>query len=188
MVYSNFLLAALMGIIGLLMIVAAQPIVQALVVVIGVSALLSGFITLSRFSRLIEDSAFKTQCLIRGITSITVGLACVILPLTVAQMAWQIMIYIAAGYCIISVILETISVMKLYSNGITVKKYIFEIFYTLLLAMILFALPSSIGFIIIRIGGVILLLCAIFIAISAYRKADIIIEDAEVTDDDGDSE
>ncbi len=103
-------------------------------------------------------------------------------------MAWQIMIYIAAGYCIISVILETISVMKLYSNGITVKKYIFEIIYTLLLAMILFALPSSIGFIIIRIGGVILLLCAIFIAISAYRRADIIIEDAEVTDDDGDSE
>ena len=171
------------AIVGLMMLLAAEPMVQILVIVLGIFAILSGGWTLAAVAPLSVDKNFKIQCYIRGAVGIVVGLLCVVLPLRVAAFAWQTLVYVFAFYSLAAALVEIPITLTLHKDGIPVKRYVLEIAASIALAVILFFLPSSAGFTIIRIGGAILLLTGAAISFLAWKNRDIIADDAIVRDE-----
>ena len=165
------------------MLLAAEPVVQVLVIVLGISAVFNGVFTLAAVAPMNVNRDFKIQCYAKGIVGVIIGLLCIILPLRVAQFAWQTLIYILAFYSLFSAIIEIPIALTLRADGIPVKRYGIEIAATLALAVILFFLPSSAGFTIIRIGGAVLLLGGSIMTIQAWKNRDIIADDAIVSDE-----
>ena len=171
------------AIVGLMMLLAAEPVVQVIVIVLGISAILSGGFMLASVAPLSGDKAFKMQCYVRGGVGIVVGLLCVVIPLRVAQFAWQTMVYIFAFYSLAAGIVEIPIALTLRRDGFPVKRYAIEIAASIALAVILFFLPSSAGFAIIRIGGAVLMIAGAAIAYLAWKNRDIIADDAIVRDE-----
>ena len=180
---SNYFLGIMTAIVGLMMLLAAEPVVQVLVIVLGIFAILSGGWTLAAVAPLSVDRTFKLQCYVRGAVGIVIGLLCVVIPLRVAQFAWQTLVYIFAFYSLAAALVEIPITMTLHKDGFPVKRYVIEIVSTILLALILFFLPSSAGFTIIRVGGAALILAGTAIAFLAWKNRDIIADDAIVRDE-----
>ena len=180
---SNYFLGIMTAIVGLMMLLAAEPMVQVFVIVLGISAVLDGGFTLASVAPLSVDKKFKTQCYIRGAGGIVVGLLCVVLPLKMAQLAWQSMIYVFAFYSIFAALVEIPIALTLQKDGLPVRRLVIQIAASLALAVVLFLLPSSAGFTIIRIGGAILLFAGAIITFLAWKNRDIIADDAIVSDD-----
>ena len=74
---SNYFLGIMTAIVGLMMLLAAEPVVQVVVVVLGISAILSGGFMLAAVAPLSDDKTFKTQCYIRAAVGIVIGILCV---------------------------------------------------------------------------------------------------------------
>ena len=180
---SNYFLGIMTAIVGLMMLLAAEPVVQVLVIVLGISAILDGGFMLATVAPLCVEKNFKIQCFVRGVVGIVVGLLCVVLPLRVAEFAWKTFIYIFAVYSIFAAIFQIPIALTLRQEGFPVKRHVIEIISSLLLALILFLLPGSAGFTIIRIGGGLLLLAGAAITLLAWKNRDIIADDAIVRDE-----
>lgn len=180
---SNYFLGIMTAIVGLMMLLAAESMVQILVVVLGISAVLDGGFMLAAVAPLSVEKNFKIECYIRGIAGIVIGILCIVLPLRVAQFAWQSLIYIFAIYSIFAAICQIPITLTLHQDGLPVKRHVIEIVATIVLAVILFALPSSFGFTIIRIGGALLLLAGAAITFLAWKNRDIIADDAIIRDE-----
>ncbi|MCH5282146.1 MAG: hypothetical protein J1E59_00645 [Treponema sp.] len=181
---TNYFLGIMMVIVGLMMCMAAEPIIMVLVIVLGISALAEGVFVLTSVMPLIDERPFKIECAVRAAISVIIGLLCVILPLRMATFVWQVMIYIFAIYALISAALGIAIVLRLRSEGFPMKRYVIEIAASIVLALILFALPSSFGFTLIRLGGVLMILAGGITTFVAWKNRDIVIETVEVRDAD----
>lgn len=180
---SNYYLAIMTALVGLIMLIAAKPIVTVLIIVIGIYEIITGVFILTNVVSLVEEKSFKILSIVRGVFSIILGLLCVILPIAMATFAWQVMVYIIAIYTIVSAILEVIMIFKMREFAVETKRYIIETISSVILAIILFMLPSDFGFTIIRIGGALLIIAAAVFAFNCYKNRDIVASDVEVHDD-----
>ncbi len=179
---SGYFIAVMMAIIGLMMLMAAEPIIQVLVIVLGIAALAEGVFILTSIMPMSSERAFKIECILRAAISIVIGLLCIILPLRMATLAWQVMVCIFAIYALVSAMLEILIVWRLHSEGFPVKRLVIEIAATIALAVILFMLPTSFGFTLVKIGGVVMILIGALTGFLAYKNRDIIVEAVEVKD------
>lgn len=182
--FSTFVLSILTAIIGLLMIFVTDGIIKFLVIALGVYLILFGAFLMFNTSKVLTDRNFKIAVYTRGTVSIILGLLCIILPATIAEFAWKVMIYILASYAIISAAAAGYDTIKMHEAGLEVKKNLAEIAISLLAAVILFLLPSNFGSMLIKFAGGCLIVAAIVMAFIAWKNRPIIDEDAEVTDED----
>lgn len=171
------------AIVGLMMLLAAESMVQILVIVLGISAILNAGFILAAVAPLSVDKAFKMECYIRAAVGIIVGLVCVVIPIRVAEFAWQTLVYVFAVYSLLSAIVEIPIALTLRKDGFPVKRYALEIAASLALSVVLFLLPSSFGFTIIRIGGAVLVGVGVSATLIAWKNRDIIADDAIVRDE-----
>lgn len=171
------------AIVGLMMLLAAEPVVQVLVIVLGISAVLNGGFMLAAVAPLSMERNFKIQCYVKGAVGIIIGFLCIIVPLRVAAFAWQTLIYIFAFYSLFAAIVEIPIALTLRRDGFPIKRYAIEIVAAFSLSIVLFFLPSSAGFAIIRIGGAVLLFAGAIITFLAWKNRDIIADDAIVRDE-----
>lgn len=181
---TAYLIPALTAIIGLIMLCSAEAIVSVLVIALGVFLILSGIYVLFSMPKFLEEKAAKVGTYVRGSLSILLGLLCVILPIGVANFSWKVMMIILGIYAICSAVLETYAVFTIGDESIDKKRYMIEVGGTVIAAIVLFMLPSSFGFTLIRIAGGFFILTAIVLAINIYRNRDIVEEDAPVVDND----
>ncbi len=179
---SGYFIAVMMAIIGLMMLMAAEPLIQVLVIVLGIAALVEGVFILTSIMPMSSVRAFKIECALRATISIIIGLLCIILPLRMATFAWQVMVYTFAIYALVSAVLEIMIVWRLSSEGLPVKRLVIEIVATFALSLLLFMLPSSFGFTLIKIGGVVMILAGVVTGFLAYKNRDIILEEVEIKD------
>lgn len=181
---NGYLIPALTGIVGLVMLFAAESIVNVLVIVLGIFLILSGIYSVFTTSKLVDEKAFKINLFSRGVLSVILGLLCIILPNTMVQFSWKVMMIILGIFALGSAASEIYAVIMIKEAGLEIKHYVIEIVGTLIGAIVLFMIPASFGFTLIKIAGAVFILFAIYMAIASYRNRDIIEEDAEVTDDD----
>ena len=120
---SNYFLGIMTAIVGLMMLLAAESMVQILVVVLGISAVLDGGFMLAAVAPLSVEKNFKIECYIRGIAGIVIGILCIVLPLRVAQFAWQSLVYIFAIYSIFAAICQIPITLTLHQDGLPVKRH-----------------------------------------------------------------
>ena len=180
---SNYFLGIMTAIVGLMMLLAAESMVQILVIVLGISAILNAGFILAAVAPLSVDKTFKTECFIRAAVGIIVGLVCVVIPIRVAEFAWQTLVYVFAVYSLLAALVEIPIALTLHKDGFPVKRYAIEIAASIALAVILFLLPSTFGFTIIRIGGAVLIGVGVGTTILAWKNRDIIADDAIVRDE-----
>ena len=177
---SLFLNPILTAILGLVLIFAAEPIINVIIISFGIYLLINGiniFLTLSKLS---NDKAFIISCYVRAIVTIILGIICVVMPVSIAHFAWKTLMIVIGIYSLLSCITEIYSLSKLSNTGFSNKKYIYEIVTSLITAIIAFMLPSSFGFTIIKFAGFTLLVIAIIMAINCYKNRPIIDKDAKV--------
>lgn len=182
---SGIIIAFLAAVIGVMVLTSPQEFIKSIVIILGIGAVIDGIINFAVVRTLIDDPYFKKNILIRGLLSIVIGFAAVSLPLVLAATVWTIMLYILGVYLILSALLEIFAVFKLKAAGILVGPYVIEIIISILLSVLLFAIPGRIGVLIVRILGILLIALAVFIARYSFKNAPLVVDADEVSDDDG---
>lgn len=171
------LIGILFIVLGLMMAFVPEGFIKASVIVIGVAAIVNGILNLLSVRNLIADESFKKAFTIRALLGIAVGVAAVFLPLILAGTLWVIMAYILAIELIISAGIEVYGTMKLRATGMSVNLYIGEAVVSIVLALLLFAMPAKIGTILVRIAGIVIILGGIASIIWDWRtEATVILE------------
>jgi len=182
--YSFLIVPFMTALLGLVMIFAAEPIIKVLVIALGIYLVVSGFYTLLYMLKLVEEKSYKIGIAIRGGLSLVIGFICIIFPATSVDFAWKSMMAILGIYALCSAAIEIYAIRILSSAGRDVRRYVIEILITISVAIVLFMLPTSFGFNIIKIGGIVLIVIAGILAFSGWKNRDIVQKDAEVVDED----
>jgi len=186
----NWLIGAVLSIVGLLVLIFPAACVKVIAVLLGLGAVAYGIFTLIDSKKIFSDSSFfKTAAFVKGISSIVLGLLTMILPLAVASTAWKVMVYIFAVYLILvaGFGFYTVSVLK---DTIGDRKHAILENLSLLVAGVLLILisPQKLGLVIIRIIGIaalvvgVIILAIQIIGMINKKKSEIVVE-AEVKDD-----
>lgn len=148
-------------VIGLMMLIAPQEVVKVAVIVIGSAAIINGIFNLVKVRKLVADASFEKLITTRGIISIIIGAIAIVFPILFAETIWTVMIYMLAVYLLVSAGLELYGATKLRAAGISTKMFNTEIGISIITAIILFLIPATIGKVIIRILGLVIILAAL---------------------------
>ena len=174
----------LTAIVGLLMVFAPEAWLKVVVILLGTAAIVNGFFNIIYVRTIIDDELYRKAVLFRGIISIAIGLTVIILPLVIVATLWTIMLYVLAGYLLVSSGLEIYATIKLKSAGVEVKPYYGEIVGSIILAVILFIIPVQLGQILIQICGGVLIVTGIGIIVWEWKNRNYIVYPTSVSDDE----
>ena len=181
---NKFFLGIMIAAVGLFMLIAPEAFMKFVVIILGVGLIFDGIFILVTVRNLVTDVNYGRVMAIHGWLSIGVGVLAVFLPLVFAAIFWTIMAYTIAVYLLVAAGMELYAINMLSRNGISTKKSIFEVIISLLLAVVLFMLPSqSLGNALVRVFGVLLLLTGIIFALVQWKLQPIIIQPDSITDD-----
>ncbi len=155
---QNFFLGIVCAVVGLIMLFVPQDFIKAVVVSLGVVAIVNGvyILTTSRF--LVDTAVYNKLYTIRALLSLGIGLLAVVLPLAVAGTLWLIMSYILGGYLLISSAISLYGVMVMKNIGLSIKPYLYEVAVSVLIALVLLFVPHKAGVMLIRLCGLLILL------------------------------
>ena len=167
---SILAIASLILVMGLTMIIAPQTWIQIIVIVLGLFAFGSGIYQLIIVRPKVYESAKQKVIIIRGIISAIVGLLAITLPIVLASTVWTIMLYVLAVYLLLSAISEALVLKQLREAGMSNKFVTTEIITSLALAILLFVLPGTIAYILIRIAGIAAIIISIIIAYKEWKS------------------
>ena len=181
---SDIVLGGLLAAVGLLLIAAPEASIKVIVIFLGIGSVTVGIFDLIAARKLSLDSGYEINMLIRGWTGIVVGILAVFLPLIFAATMWTVMLYILAVYLLVSAALQIYAIVKLQSAGLIKKGDIGKIVLSIVVAAILFAIPRSIGIMIVRILGVLCVVGGIGYILYEMKSAPIIENADNVSDDE----
>ena len=140
---NKFFLGIMIAAVGLFMLIAPEAFMKFVVIILGVGLIFDGIFILVTVRNLVTDVNYGRVMAIHGWLSIGVGVLAVFLPLVFAAIFWTIMAYTIAVYLLVAAGMELYAINMLSRNGISTKKSIFEVIISLLLAVVLFMLPSQ---------------------------------------------
>lgn len=177
--FLGFMTAAL----GLFLLISPDAFISFFVILLGVVAIIDGIFILATTRDLIVDPQYKKIVTVRGGLSIAVGFFSVVLPKLVQAVAWTAMAYTLAIYLIISACMQIYTITQLHRNGIMVRQSMIEVFSSLVIALVLFIIPSEkIGIFIIRIFGLVLLFGGIAIFVIQWKsRPEVVLPDSVET-------
>ncbi len=185
---NKFGLSLLVSVTGLLMLVSPETFIAMVVIILGVAAVVNGVFIMVTTRNLIYDPEYRLMMTVRGIMSIVVGAAAVLIPLVIAAIAWKVMAYVIAFYLLVSSVLEIYGITKLHRNGIMIKQSVVETVVSLILAVVLFIIPAkTAGNVIVGICGAILLVAGIISAFMQWRNRPVTVIPDSVEDDKGEN-
>lgn len=192
---KNIVLGGILAVIGLLMLIIPEACIKAVVILVGLTAVIIGgynlFVVYKKSRTQIPE--IRKMILIKAITSIVIGLIAVISPfalIKVIESIWKVISYVLAVYLILFATTIFYSVIKNRNiKSEDSKKNIMEGIICILLSVILFIIPSgTIGQTIVRVLGVagvivgaVLILVEVVIAkrTTVVSKEDVVIVDEE---------
>ncbi|MGI5173017.1 DUF308 domain-containing protein [Treponema sp. OMZ 840] len=168
--------------IGITMLLTPEAVIRTAVTLLGISGIINGIYNVVSLRKMAPDENFRRIITIRGILSILTGAAAVALPLMFAGALWTIMLYVLGAYLLLAAALEIYGVIKLRAQGINTKPFTAEIIASIVLAILLFAVPAAIGLTLIRIIGVCACIVGAGIIIREARNKTTVIYAEEIDD------
>ena len=166
------------------MLLSPDSFIKFAVIILGIGLIFDGIFILVTVRNLVTDRSYGFVMALHGWLSIGVGVLAVVLPLVLANIFWTIMAYTIAIYLLVAAAMEIYAINMLSRNGISTKKSVFEVIICLVLAIILFMLPSqTIGHVAVYICGVILLVSGLSFALIQWKLKPIIIQPDSIVDD-----
>lgn len=155
----NYFLAALLAVIGLVMLIWPAFCIKIVVVLAGLATIINGIYNLINFYNFCDDKIYKKSLLIRCISSIIIGTIAVLFPIVLMKSftaIWTVITYVLAIFFILYAGVSIFSVSMMQNVDKDLKKRITqESMIYLLIAIILFVIPiGSVIATIIRIAGI----------------------------------
>ena len=174
---NKFFLGIMVAVVGLFMLISPESFIKFAVIILGIALIFDGIFILVTVRTLVTDASYARVMAIHGWLSIAVGALAVLLPLVLAAVFWTIMAYTMAFYLLVAAGMEIYAINILSRNGISTKKSIFEVLVCVILAVVLFMLPSrSLGNALVRVFGVVLLGAGILFSLVQWRVRSIVIQ------------
>ncbi len=180
---NSLLLAIILIVVGLIMAITPNGCVKALVIILGLEAVLNGIYQLIYTRKLFPDASFQYSVLIRGMLSIVVGLLAFFLPLRFASVFWTLMLYVLAIYLLAGSVLLLFACGKLQDTEIDRKPFVTEAIISVILAVVMLLIPVQVGRILVRIAGIILFLTGVAFVLVYRRNKPLTQEPVKVMDD-----
>lgn len=180
---GQFLLGLLIIIAGIFMLARIEVFKEALVIILGVLAVVTGIISLVSLNKYSFGRYTRTATIIKGILGIVVGILAIVMPLTTGETVWTIIMYILGADLLYAAVVLLTSAASMRSSGIFIAPLVYEGVISLVFAIILFLFPQSIANLLVTIFGIIVLAVGVTITILGWhaRKAlPLEIEDKEV--------
>ena len=112
------------------------------------------------------------------------GILAVLLPLVFAGILWTVMIYVIAVYLFLSGAAEIFNITQLKAANLETHSFSTEAIISIILSVIMFCLPAKIGVIIIRLGGIILLIGSAVCIYLEWKHKPLSLEAEILPDDD----
>ncbi len=167
-----YIFAVLAMVLGLMMISAPSSFIKVLVILAGIASVASGAFAFFTARHLVDSPVFLWTVTGRSLLGVIVGLLAVILPLAIAKTAWTIMMYILATELAVSCLVQLYDVYMLKNNGVETKPFIGEILISAILSVVLFIMPATVGEIIVRVLGVVIVIAAVVLAVWTYKAKE----------------
>lgn len=184
---NNFLFGILVAIFGLVMIIRPDFVVVAVAITIGICVAADGVFILASVRSVLEDERFRIITTVRAWFYVVVGVFAIAMPLVFAGVMWTAIVYMLAASLLVAAGIETYGLIQLRESRISLKPFVMEIIYSILIAIVLFIIPAkSFGRIIIYICGGILIVGGTIFAIYKWKHRDLVVR-AESVDDDSSS-
>lgn len=168
--------------IGLLSALAPTFLISALIILIGIEAVVNGLYGFIFVRRLAADNTFQYIIIVRSMISIIVGLLAVFLPLKVGEAVWSVLLVVVGVYLIVGSFMQLFAIGLLRDSDINRKQFIFESLISIAVAIVMFVLLANIKNVVRIIGGI-LMLVAIADFVFQWLNRPIIAEKVEVVDD-----
>ena len=180
---NKFFLGLMIAVVGLFMLISPDSFMKFAVIILGITLIFDGIFILVTVRNLVVDKNYALVMAVHGWLSIAVGLLAVLLPMIFAEIFWTIMAYTMAVYLLAAAGMEIYAINMLSRNGISTKKSIFEVIICVILAIILFILPSDIlRNTLVSVFGVILIIIGVTFALVQWKLKPIIIQPDSVED------
>lgn len=182
---NKFFLGLMIAAVGLFMAIQPDGFSKVAVIILGIVAVLNGIFILYTARNLIIDENYASIMMIRGLMSVGVGALAVLLPVIIQRIFWTIMTYALAIYLLASAALETYTINKLKRNGYAIRQAVIEVLASVVLALVLLIINAeTIGTLLIRCGGVVLVITGLVLSLIQWRNRPIVMDSVTVTDDD----
>ena len=173
----------MIAVVGLFMLISPDSFIKFAVIILGIALIFDGIFILVTVRNLVVDKNYGFIMAVHGWLSIGVGLLAVLLPMIFAAAFWTIMAYTMAVYLLAAAGMEVYAINMLSRNGISTKKSIFEVIICVILAIMLFILPSQmLGNALVRVFGVILIVTGAVFALVQWKLKPIIIQPDSIED------
>ncbi len=173
----------MIAVVGLFMLISPDSFIKFAVIILGIALIFDGIFILVTVRNLIVDKNYGFVMAVHGWLSIAVGLLAVLLPMIFAEAFWTIMAYTLAVYLLTAAGMEIYAINMLSRNGISTKKSIFEVIICVILAIMLFILPSQLlGNALVRVFGVVLIATGAIFALVQWKLKPIIIQPDSIED------
>ena len=190
---KNIVLGGILAVIGLLMIIKPEACINAVVVLVGLTAVVIGGYNLFNTYKKCTIAQAKKMILIKSIVSIVIGLIAIISPFalvkTVASI-WKIISIVLGIYLILFAATGIYSGIKYKSEAPEdFKKNLTEGIICVLIAILLFIIPiEAVGLTIVKALGVIGIIVGavlIFVEVGIARRTTVVSKaDVTVVDDE----
>lgn len=190
---KNIVFGGILAVIGLLMLINPGACINAVVVLVGLTAIAAGGYNLFYTLKNITVPEIKKMILIKSIVSIVIGLVAVICPFALVKTVtsiWKIISYILAVYLILFAATNVYSSIKFRKTASDdFKKNLIEGIICFLIAVLLFIIPiEEVGLTIVRVLGTISIIIGavlIFVEVGIARRTTVVSkEDVNVVDDE----
>ncbi len=179
----NIILGILSVVFGLLIIRFPTDAISAIVIFIGICAVINGILTIIRAKKLYVNPLFVRTVTIRSCFGILIGLFAVILPFaffTAITTIVRVLLYIQGVFLLVSSISEAILFFKMKPES---KWLLVKAGGPFLVAIFLFLLPANFGVIIVRIIGALLLAFGVVYIIREWQTSPVEVE-AEIKEEE----
>ena len=190
---KNIVFGGILAVIGLLMLINPGACINAVVVLVGLTAIAAGGYNLFYTLKNITIPEIKKMILIKSIVSIVIGLVAVICPFALVKTVtsiWKIISYVLAVYLILFAATNVYSSIKFRKTaGDDFKKNLIEGIICFLIAVLLFIIPiEEVGLTIVRVLGTISIIIGavlIFVEVGIARRTTVVSkDDVKVVDDE----
>lgn len=180
----GIVVAAMSAVIGLMVLASPEEFVKMIVIILGVVSLANGCFNLSFARAFDKDFIYRNNILIRAWSSIGVGVLAIFLPLVFAAALWTVMLYILAIYLLISAGFEIYGISKMKDSSFETKRYIGEALISVFLAVFLLVVPGKIGLMLVRLLGLVLIVCGVVLGFTFIKNRELVIEPDSIADDE----
>lgn len=188
---TNWIIGGSIVLAGLLLLIVPEFCVKIIVILFGVGAIAEGVYGITTERNIVDDELFQKTILYKSIGNIVIGVLAVLMPLAIAGAAWTIMNYVLAIYLIVAAAFGFFASSKLKDTDVDRKQFTYENLIVLGAGILLIVIgPKKLGVAILRIIGIAAILAGgVYLLLQIKnQKNNLVVADAEVSDDNTETE